>query len=52
MESYKCEICGYIYDPAEADPAQGIDPGTSFNDLPEGWLCPLCGAGKEAFFSV
>jgi len=52
MECYKCATCGYIYDPAEGDPSSGIEPGTSFNDLPEAWLCPLCGTGKDDFFSV
>lgn len=52
MECYKCEICGYIYDPPEGDPAGGIVPGTSFSDLPENWVCPVCGAGKDEFSIV
>ncbi|MCU0472205.1 MAG: rubredoxin [Bacteroidales bacterium] len=52
MESYKCVICGYIYDPAEGDPASGIEPGTLFSDLPADYVCPICGAGKEEFFSI
>jgi rubredoxin len=50
MERYKCEICGYIYNPEEGDPESGIEPGTSFIDLPENYKCPICGAGKEEFF--
>ena len=49
MEKYKCIICGYIYDPEEGDPVGGISPGTSFNDLPADYICPVCGAGKEEF---
>ena len=49
MERYKCVICGYIYDPAEGDPSEGIEPGTSFNDLPVDYICPVCGAGKDEF---
>lgn len=49
MEKYVCSICAYIYDPALGDPDNGIAPGTSFADLPEDWVCPECGAGKDAF---
>lgn len=49
MTKYKCVVCGYIYDPVEGDPINGIDPGTTFEDLPEDYLCPVCGAGKEEF---
>lgn len=49
MDKYLCELCGYIYDPAEGDDSQGIEPGTPFDALPETWVCPLCGAGKESF---
>ena len=49
MERYVCQVCGYIYDPAEGDPDGGIEPGTSFADLPEDWPCPVCGALKEEF---
>lgn len=52
MESYKCVICGYIYDPAEGDPAGGIGHGVPFGDLPEDYVCPICGAGKDEFFST
>ena len=49
MESYKCIICGYIYNPEEGDPAGGIEPGISFADLPSDYICPVCGAGKDEF---
>jgi len=49
MESYLCTVCGYIYNPAEGDPDNGIAAGTAFADLPEDWVCPICGAGKEDF---
>ncbi len=49
MKKYKCLICGYEYDPELGDPAGGIAPGTSFDDLPDDWTCPVCGAGKEEF---
>ena len=49
MSKYVCETCGYIYDPEDGDPENGIDPGTAFEDLPEDWVCPLCGDGKEVF---
>ena len=49
MDKYRCTICGYVYDPAEGDPQSGIDPGTPFEKLPEDYICPLCGAGKDEF---
>ena len=49
MDKYKCLICGYIYDPAEGDPDGAIDAGTPFEELPEDWECPVCGAGKDEF---
>ena len=51
MEKYEC-VCGYVYDPAEGDTDNGIEPGTSFDDLPDDWECPLCGASKESFDKV
>lgn len=47
---YKCNICGYVYNPEEGDLSSGVEPGTSFRDLPEGWVCPVCGAGIDEFF--
>lgn len=49
MDKYVCTICGYVYDPSEGDPDNGVEPGTAFEDLPEDWVCPECGAGKEDF---
>jgi len=42
-------ICGYVYDPAQGDPDNDVDPGTKWEDVPEDWLCPICGAGKDEF---
>ncbi|MFA5926736.1 MAG: rubredoxin [Patescibacteria group bacterium] len=49
MKKYVCPPCGYIYDPAVGDPEIGIAPGTPFSDLPDDWLCPLCGVTKAEF---
>ncbi len=49
MKKYVCDVCGYVYDPAEGDPDNGIKPGTSFADLPDDWVCPVCGASKDQF---
>ncbi|KAF1074415.1 rubredoxin [Halodesulfovibrio sp. MK-HDV] len=49
MEKYVCVICGYEYDPADGDPSNGVAPGTKFEDIPEDWLCPVCGAPKSEF---
>jgi rubredoxin len=49
MEKYVCGVCGYEYDPQKGDPEGGIEPGTSFDELPEGWVCPVCGADHEEF---
>ena len=46
---YVCTACGYIYDPAEGDVDNGIEAGTEFDQLPEDWVCPVCGAGKDMF---
>ncbi len=52
MKKYKCLICGYIYDLAKGDPDNGVEPGTSFEDLPDDWVCPECGASKDQFEPV
>lgn len=52
MRKYECAICGYVYDPAVGDPDSGIAPGTPFEDIPEDWVCPICGAGKDQFEPV
>ena len=49
MDKYKCLICGYVYDPEIGDPDSGIKPGTSFEELPDSWVCPVCGAAKDQF---
>ena len=49
MKRYKCLLCGYVYDPAEGDPENGVEAGTDFEDLPEDWVCPECGAGQDEF---
>ena len=49
MEKYRCTVCGYIYDPAEGDPDNGVAPGTSWADVPEDWVCPVCAVGKDMF---
>lgn len=49
MKKYVCKLCGYIYDPAVGDPDSNTPPGTGFDKLPETWVCPVCGAGKEEF---
>ena len=46
---FACELCGYEYDSKLGDPDEGIEPGTYFEELPEEWVCPLCGATKEEF---
>ncbi|MBM2825575.1 MAG: High molecular weight rubredoxin [Dehalococcoidales bacterium] len=49
LPSYQCSVCGYIYDPERGDPDGGIKPGTPFAELPDGWVCPVCGADKTQF---
>ncbi len=49
MKKYVCLVCGYVYDPAEGDPDSGIAAGTAFEDLPDDWVCPVCGASKDQF---
>lgn len=44
-----CEPCGFVYDPAEGDPDSGIEPGTPFEEIPDDWMCPICGATKADF---
>lgn len=52
MDSYRCTICDYIYDPSVGDPANGVSPGTAFENLPDEWVCPVCGAEKSFFEKV
>jgi len=49
MRKYVCQVCGYVYDPDIGDPESGIAPGTPFEDLPDDWVCPVCGADKSLF---
>lgn len=52
MQKWECQVCGYVYDPAKGDPQSGIPAGTAFEDLPEDWVCPDCGATKDMFEPV
>lgn len=49
MKRYVCDVCGYVYDPVQGDPEHGVVAGTAFEDLPDDWVCPVCGAGKDQF---
>jgi len=49
MAKYECTVCGYIYDPELGDPDGGIAPGTPFEQIPDDWVCPVCGASKDQF---
>ena len=49
MRKYVCSVCGYVYDPSEGDPDSGVSPGTLFDDVPEDWVCPVCGVTKDIF---
>ena len=49
VKKYRCTVCGYVYEPQKGDPDSGIKQGTPFEELPDDWICPVCGAGKEAF---
>jgi rubredoxin len=52
MDKYKCTVCGYIYDPEKGDPDNGVESGTDFKDIPDSWVCPECGVGKDQFEKV
>ncbi|MCL5022375.1 MAG: rubredoxin [Nitrospirae bacterium] len=52
MDKWRCIVCGYIYDPETGDPDGGIPPGTQFGQLPDEWVCPVCGATKDMFEKV
>ncbi len=52
MKKYKCLMCGYIYDPQIGDTDNGVEPGTAFENLPDDWVCPECGVGKDEFEPV
>ncbi len=52
MAKYRCTVCNYIYDPAKGDSDGGIKPGTAFEDIPDTWVCPICGVDKTLFEKV
>jgi rubredoxin len=52
MNNFVCDVCGYEYDPAKGDPDNGVAPGTAFEELPNDWMCPLCGVDKTNFSEV
>jgi rubredoxin len=52
MKKYQCLACTYVYDPEVGDPENGVKPGTAFEDLPEDWVCPMCGVGKDMFEEI
>ncbi|HIF46926.1 rubredoxin [Candidatus Thioglobus sp.] len=52
MKTYKCMVCGWIYDEATGSPKEGIEPGTKWDDVPEDWVCPDCGVTKDQFEMV
>ncbi len=52
MKEYICSVCDHIYDPTLGDPENGIAAGTPFEELPESWICPICGEGKMAFSAL
>jgi len=49
MDKYVCTVCGYVYDPAQGDPDNGVAAGTAWADVPDDWECPICGASKDDF---
>ena len=49
---YECDICGWVYDPANGDPGSGVEAGTAFDGIADDWVCPECGAGKDDFSAV
>lgn len=52
MRRYRCRICGFVYEPADGDRMRRIPPGTAFEDLPGGWVCPICGTSRDDFDPV
>lgn len=49
MDLWRCTVCDYVYDPKEGDPDNNIEPGTLFEELPDDWVCPVCGVDKDKF---
>lgn len=52
MAKYQCTVCGYVYDESEGDPDSDVPPGTKWEDLPDDWVCPVCGASKDQFEKI
>ena len=52
MKKYRCTVCGYIYEPEKGDPDNGVGPGTAFENIPDDWVCPECGVGKDSFEAI
>ena len=52
MDKWRCLACSYIYDPVQGDPDNGVSPGTKFEDIPEDWVCPVCGVPKTQFEKI
>jgi len=52
LRIWKCIVCGYEYDAEKGDPDSGIATGTPFEELPDDWVCPMCGVGKDQFAAV
>ena len=52
MKRYQCDVCGLIYDEAKGLPDEGVAPGTRWEDIPNDWVCPDCGATKDAFIVI
>jgi rubredoxin len=52
MAKWECLVCGWIYDEEKGDPDSGVEPGTKFEDIPDDWVCPMCGASKEDFEKI
>ena len=52
MSKWQCTACPYVYDPEAGDPDSGVAPGTGWEDVPEDWVCPLCGVGKDMFEEI
>lgn len=52
VEKYKCTVCGYVYDPAVGDPDNGVQPNTPFGEVPDDWVCPVCGASRDQFEEI
>ena len=52
MNRYRCDMCGWVYEPENGEPGQGVGPNTAFEDLPDDFECPVCGASKDEFTEV